>query len=84
MIKNVIKWGKKQLIEGSVKQSSWYDTSEYKVPYTGTFDYKRIWEALYQRFPQRFTRFGGYTTVSEITDLGEGFMKIQLCYHIGD
>lgn len=83
-MKNALKWGQKQVIEGSTRQSAYYDFCSYKVPFIGEYDHSKIFEALYKHFPQRFTKFGGFTTVSEIEQMDDKHVRVELCYHIGD
>ena len=78
-----IKWHKRETIQDDV-QSAYYDHSFFKVPFYGPYDQHRIWKALNRLYPARFTKFGGYTTVSSIQQLDDQHIKVEMCYHIGD
>lgn len=78
-----ILWSKRELIETS--QSAWYNHSIYKVPVQGTVDMTRIRQALHKRLTNQFLNmFGGQTSVSEVKDLGNGFISVETLYHIGN
>lgn len=84
MTRNLIKWGKRQAIEGSSRHSAYYDHTSYKVPFTGSYDQSRIWSAINRLFPPQFNKFGGYTTLGDVEQLDESHIKVTLLYHIGD
>lgn len=78
-----IKWKQREQIGGET-QSAYYDHSFYKAPFYGPYDQGRIWNALNRLYPAQFNKFGGYTTVSNIEQLDDQHIKVELCYHIGD
>ena len=77
-----LKWGKKEVINGA--QSSYYDHTYYKVPFTGDYEPHKMRSALYSRYPNTGNYFGGYTTVGGIERLNEGHVKVELVHHIGN
>jgi hypothetical protein len=77
-----LKWGKKEIISNF--QSSYYDHTFYKVPFTGDYEPHKMRGALYGRYPNTGNYFGGYTTVGGIERLDENHVKVELVYHIGN
>lgn len=70
-------------------QSAWYDHSYLLCEYTGTFDADRMRTAInnLMRVGERgaaLGKFGGWSSCSDVTDLGEGRCMIEMIYHIGD
>lgn len=78
----VLKWGKKELIDGD--QSSYYDFSYYKVPFSGAYEPHKMRAALAARYPNTGNYFGGYTTVGGVERLDENHVKVELVHHIGN
>jgi hypothetical protein len=78
-----IKWKRRESI-GEQTQSAYYDHSFYIVPFYGPYDKGRMWNALNRLYPAQFNKFGGYTTVSNIEQLDDNHIMVELCYHIGD
>lgn len=77
-------WGKK--IQAGYFQSSWYDHTRYIVPVVGTVDTHKIWQALAKHYPQKFTKFGGFTTVESVKEVPgvQSTVEVEMAYHIGD
>jgi len=79
----MIHWGKKTLAD--FKQSSYYDHSFYIVPVSGTIDIHKISNVLRKAyFPPAFNNFGGYCTLGDVKDLGDGNINVEVVYHIGE
>jgi len=79
----ILHWGQKVVID--TNQSSWYDHTYYRVPVTGTIDTGKIASALRDKhFPPQHNYFGGYCSLGTVSDNGDGTVKVEVIYHIGN
>ncbi len=82
-MKNVLHWGKK--VEVKQERSSYYDSTWYDVPVTGKVDIRKIYNALREKyFPPYHNVFGGYCSLGGVTDNGNGSVRVEVVYHIGE
>lgn len=82
-MKNVLHWGKK--VEAKQERSSYYDVTYYDVPVTGKVDCSKISQALRDRyFPPYHNVFGGYCSLGSVADNGNGTVRVEVVYHIGE
>ena len=80
----VLHWGQKQQV-GETDRSSWYDTTTYRVPVTGTVDTWKIKQSLRKhKFPPQHNVFGGYCSLGNVTDNNDGTVNVEVVYHIGN
>jgi len=89
MIKNnttqyngILKWGKREAITGA--QSSYYDYTYYKVPFSGDYEPHKMRTALSKLYPNTGNYFGGYTTVGGIEKIDDNHVNVELVHHIGN
>jgi hypothetical protein len=83
-MKNILHWGRK-VQDGNTVQSSYYDHTYYTVPVTGTVNIAKIHQALRDKyFPPHHNVFGGYCSLGSITDNGNGSVRVEVIYHIGE
>ncbi len=73
----------KTVKEVGYQMTEWYDITKYEMEYTGTFDAQKIADALTGKNKPNYNAFGGYTTVQNVTDLGNGKFGFATYYHIG-
>lgn len=69
--------------------SAWYDHTYYKVKVDGKIDTGLIHAALTHKWDvggnaARLGKFGGYCSVGQVKDNGDGTVTIESVYHIGD
>lgn len=82
-MKNIIHWGRK--VEVGARMTSYHDITYYDVPVTGTVDISKISQALRDRyFPPHHNVFGGYCSLGIVTDNGNGTVRVEVVYHIGE
>jgi hypothetical protein len=79
-----VQWDAKELLKGESVQSSYYDSSFYSVPFTGSYSHSDIYEQLSPRYRSTGNVFGGYSTLGTITQLDDTHARVEVVYHIGE
>lgn len=84
----ILHWGEREQV-GRYVMSAWYHHTYYRTAISGEVDVGRIRQALHDRMKPghanaRLGKFGGWSSIGDVQDLGDGTVVVELLYHIGD
>jgi hypothetical protein len=72
---------------GPTEMDSWYDITEYRVPFRGSYNHSAIHGILNEhvgRAGASLGKFGGWTSYDIGPDNGDGTFTVRSFRHIGD